>query len=231
MVFPPGCVRCLGVVEGGPYRQLCAHCARLLAFIREPCCPLCGHPLPRAEEERLRCCPHCEDPAPAFGAARAAVLLSGPARELLHELKYRGGRHLLGDIEEVFRRAPALLAHARGAVLVPVPLHPRKRRERGFNQSELIAAALARAAGGGPPVRRLLRRDADTPSQTRLGREARRENLKNAFALRPGARFDPALRYLLVDDVFTTGSTLDGCARALRQAGCLNLGAAAFGHG
>jgi ComF family protein len=230
VIFPPVCVRCRGLAEGGAYRQLCAHCARLLSFIREPCCCACGHPLPSAPGEPPGC-PHCSDPAPAHGGARAAVLLRGPARELLHELKYRGGRHLLGDVEEIFRRSVLVRAHARGAVLVPVPLHPRKRRERGFNQSELIAGALARAVGGNLPVERLLRRIADTPSQTRLDRRARRENLKNAFALCRGARFDPSLRYILVDDVFTTGSTLEGCARILRQAGCLNLGAAAFGHG
>lgn len=230
VVFPPVCVRCQGLVEGGAYRQLCAHCARLLGFIREPCCSACGHPLPTAPGE-ARDCPHCSDPAPAHGGARAAVLLRGPARDLLHELKYRGGRHLLGDAEEIFRRSPLLREHVRGAVLVPVPLHPRKRRERGFNQSELLAAALARALGGNPPVEKLLRRVVDTPSQTRLGRRARRENLKNAFALCRGVRLDRSLRYILVDDVFTTGATLEGCARILRQAGCLNLGAAAFGHG
>jgi ComF family protein len=114
---------------------------------------------------------------------------------------------------------------------VPVPLHPRKLRERGYNQSELIAECLARAAGGGARVARLLRRTVDTVSQTHHDRRARQANLKNAFALAPGVRISAGHSYLLVDDVFTTGSTLNSCALALRRAGGLNLSVVTFGHG
>jgi ComF family protein len=134
-------------------------------------------------------------------------------------------------MEEIFRRSAPVLDHVRGAALVPVPLHPRKQRERGFNQSALLAAALARAAGGGTTAASLVARQTDTQTQTAFDRRLRRDNLKNAFALAPGARLDPRLRYVLVDDVFTTGSTLNGCARLLRRHGCLNLDAAVFAHG
>jgi len=158
-------------------------------------------------------------------------LCRGPARALVLELKYHGGRHVLRDMEAIFRRSPSVLALARGAVLVPVPLHPRKERERGYNQSALIAGVLARAAGGGARVEPLLRRVVDTPTQTSFDRRTRRDNLKNAFALDSRAGLNPSLHYLLVDDVFTTGSTLNSCARVLRQAGCLKLDVATFGHG
>lgn len=95
-------------------------------------------------------CPHCEGLAPAYREGRTAVLLKGPARALVHELKYHRGLFVLSDMEEIFRRSPHVLELARGAVLVPVPLHPRKERERGYNQSLLLAGALARAAGEGP---------------------------------------------------------------------------------
>ena len=228
--FPPQCVHCRGLVEGGGYRHLCARCAKRLDFVRAPHCPICGHPFFGVVEEG-RTCPQCAALAAAFRAGCTAVLLRGPARSLVMELKYHGGRHVLSDLEEVFRRSAPLLAHVRGAILVPVPLHPRKRRERGYNQSELLAGALARAAGGETRVEAVLRRTVDTPTQTAFDRRARQANLKNAFALgrRPG--LNPALRYILVDDVFTTGSTLDGCARVLRRAGCLNLDVATFGHG
>ena len=147
------------------------------------------------------------------------------------ELKYHGGMYVLPDIEAIFRRSPSVLSRARGAVLVPVPLHPRKLRERGFNQSALMASALARAVGGQARVATLLKRVLDTPTQTSLDRRSRGENLKNAFALDRRAGLNPTLHYLLVDDVFTTGSTLNSCARVLRQAGCLNLDVATFGHG
>jgi ComF family protein len=230
VLFPPVCVHCRGLVAPGPYRHLCARCARLLAFARPPHCPTCGQPFP-AGDAPGRSCAHCAALVPAFRSGCTAVLFRGPARSLVLELKYHGGRYVVRDLEAVFRRSPSVLARARGAVLVPVPLHPRKQRERGYNQSALLAAALARAAGGGARVRPLLRRVADTPSQTGLDRRARRENLKNAFALRRTRGLNPRLHYLLVDDVFTTGSTLNSCARVLRRAGCLNLDVATFGHG
>lgn len=230
VLFPPQCVHCRGLVEGGGYRHLCARCARLLDFVRAPHCGTCGHPFfgPRDGGET---CPHCAALAPAFRTGGTAVLLRGPARSLVMEFKYHGGRHVLADLEEIFRRSPPLLAHVRGAVLVPVPLHPRKERERGYNQSALLAGALARAAGGGTRVEAVLQRTVDTPTQTAFDRRARQANLKNAFALRRRPGLNPCLRYILVDDVFTTGSTLNGCARVLRRAGCLNLDVATFGHG
>ena len=133
-------------------------------------------------------------------------------------------------MREIFRRTPHLGDYLRDAVLVPVPLHPRKERERGYNQAVLLAEALAEAAGCAR-VERVLRRTLDTQSQTAFDRRTRLANLKNAFALAPGANLTPATHYVLVDDVFTTGSTLNSCARVLRRAGCLNLDVVTFGHG
>ncbi len=230
VLFPPRCAHCRGLVEGSGYRHLCARCARHLDFVRPPHCPTCGYPFFGAMEEG-RTCPHCAALAPAFRTGCTAVILRGPARSLLMEFKYHGGRHVLEDMEEIFRRSAPVLAHVRGAVLVPVPLHSRKLRERRYNQSALLAAALARAAGGSTRVAAVLRRTVDTPTQTAFDRPARAANLKNAFALRRRPGLNPALRYILVDDVFTTGSTLNGCARVLRRAGCLNLDVVTFGHG
>ena len=230
VVFPPVCVNCRGLVEDSPYRHVCARCARYVDFARPPFCEMCGHPL-LGGSAGAGPCEHCAGLNPAFGTGRAAVLLRGPALALLVELKYHGGRHVLEDMEEVFRRSPPVLEHVRGALLVPVPLHPRRRRERGFNQSALLAGALARAAGGAAVMADFLVRLADTQSQTAFDRRSRLDNLKNAFALAPGARLDPRQRHVLVDDVFTTGSTLNGCARTLRRHGCVNLDVAVFAHG
>jgi ComF family protein len=237
VVFPPLCVHCRDIVDAeaspaaaGGFRHLCARCARDLAFVRPPFCSACGHPFYGVVEGERRC-PHCEGLAPAYREGRTAAVLKGPARALVHELKYHQGLHVLADMAEVFRRAEPVTTLARGATLVPVPLHPRKERERGYNQSTLLAVELARVAGGGAQVRALLRRRVDTETQTHHDRRARRANLKNAFALVPGADFNPAQHYILVDDVFTTGSTLNSCARVLRRAGCLNLDVITFGHG
>jgi ComF family protein len=176
-------------------------------------------------------CPKCEGLDPAFREGRTAVLFKGPARALVIELKYHRGLHVLEDMAEIFRRATHVLELARGGVLVPVPLHPRKARERGYNQAMLLAETLARVAGAGTTVEPILRRVVDTETQTAFDRRTRMANLKNAFALANGAELNPSLHYLVVDDVFTTGSTLNSCARTLRRAGALNLDVITFGHG
>ena len=159
------------------------------------------------------------------------MLFKGPVRTLVIELKYHHGLHALADMEEIFRRAPAVLEFVRGAVLVPVPLHARKARERGYNQAALLAESLARAAGDGVRIERLLRRTADTATQTAFDRRTRMANLKNAFALARGADLNPDQHYILIDDVFTTGSTLNSCARTLRRAGAQKLDVVTLGHG
>jgi len=231
VVFPPSCVHCREVVETvDGFRHLCSGCVRKLDYVTSPHCSTCGHPYYGiVEGERI--CPHCEGLLPTFREGRTAVLLKGPARALVHELKYHSGLQVLVDMEEIFRRAPHVLELAAGAILIPVPLHPRKYRERGYNQSELIAAHLARAAGSGARVRSLLRRTIDTDSQTHHDRRERQANLKNAFAPAERAVMNAQQHYVLVDDVFTTGSTLNSCAQALRRAGALNLDVVTFGHG
>ncbi len=252
-IFPPVCVHCRGLVEaaadepaptlgepstGEPptaasprgFRHLCPRCVAQIDFVRAPYCATCGHPF-YGMVEGDRICPHCEGLDPAFREGRTATLFKGPARALIIELKYHHGLHVLEDMEEIFRRAAHVLALARDAVLVPVPLHPRKLRERGYNQAALLAETLARAAGGTAQVEPLLRRSADTATQTAFDRRTRMANLKNAFALVRGASLNPGQHYLLVDDVFTTGSTLNSCARTMRRAGALNLDVVTLGHG
>lgn len=230
LVFPRGCVACGDVVEEGLYRHVCVRCAKQVEFVQEPCCNVCGHPFYGAVIGE-RTCPHCEGLAPAFQRGRTAVVCKGAGRSLVHELKYHRGLFVVDDIETMFRKSAPVLALATDAILVPVPLHARKRRERGYNQSELIAEALARATDGKARVENVLQRVVDTPSQTTFDRRTRLANLKNAFALRPDAAITAGHHYVLVDDVFTTGSTLNSCARVLRHAGILNLDVVTFGHG
>ncbi len=230
VLFPPSCVDCGRLVEEGSYRHLCGPCALRLHLVGPPVCTTCGHPFfGQLDENRL--CEHCETLHPRFGEGRTAILLQGSGRSLIHALKYHGGQHVLEDITTAMRRAPGYADYVRGAVLVPVPLHSRKLRERRYNQSSLLADCAAQATDGQAEVQELLRRVVDTQTQTHFDRETRRENLKNAFALAPGATINPALRYLLVDDVFTTGSTLNSCAAVLRRGGALRLDVATFGHG
>ena len=237
-VFPPSCVHCRGMVETprcgagavDGFRHLCPRCVAQLEFVRPPHCTTCGHPFYGVVDGPRRC-EKCEGLDPAFGEGRTAVIFKGPARSLVLELKYHRGLHVLADFGEVFRRSPHVLDLVRGATLVPVPLHPRKARERGYNQAALLAESLASAAGAGTRVEPFLRRVVDTPTQTAFDRRTRMGNLKNAFALAPRAALMPDQHLILVDDVFTTGSTLNSCARTLRRAGALNVDVVTFGHG
>jgi ComF family protein len=230
VLFPRSCVHCGGLVEEGSYRHLCAACAGLLHIVQPPHCTTCGHPF-FGEMAGNRACEHCETLEPRYGEGRTAILLQGPGRSLVHALKYHGGLHVLEDVAAIMRRTAGYADYVRGAVLVPVPLHPRKLRERRYNQSRLLAECCVQAADDQAEVRELLLRVTDTPTQTHFDRETRRENLKNAFALAPRATINPAERYILVDDVFTTGSTLNSCATVLRRGGAVRLDILTFGHG
>ena len=230
LVFPPVCLHCGALCEESPLRHLCSLCSRLITRVHEPHCLTCGHPF-LGEVEGERICPHCVGLHPAFREGRTVTLFQGPVRALIIELKYHHGLHVAGDLEAIVRGNPHVTSFLRGAVLIPVPLHPRKAREREFNQSQILAEVFLKSVDGEASIRPLLRRVVDTQTQTAYDREARRANLKNAFALAEGASITPGQHYILVDDVFTTGSTLNSCARELRRAGGLNLDVVTFGHG
>lgn len=230
VLFPPSCLHCGDKVEASPLRHVCAACEPLITRVESPSCPCCGHPFfGEASGERL--CVHCEGLRPEFCEGRTAVLFKGPARALVHELKYRQGLFVLEDLAALVCDNPHTADFLRGVTLVPVPLHPRKERERGYNQGRELALTVAKRLGGTTTVSELLARIVDTQTQTNLDREQRRANLKNAFALAPRAPINPNLRYVLIDDVFTTGSTLNACAAVLRRAGCLTVDVCTFGHG
>lgn len=230
VVFPRSCVHCAGLVDDGELRHLCSRCTQQLFIVTAPHCTTCGHPY-FGEMAVNRLCPHCEALVPCFGAGKTAVLLKGPGRALIHALKYHHALQVLEDITAIMAMVPDYADYLRGAILVPVPLHPRKLRERRYNQSLLLAECCAQVAGPTTGVQELLCRVVDTESQTHYDRLARQKNLKNAFALAPTAAINPTQRYLLVDDVFTTGSTLNACATVLRRAGAAQLDVITFGHG
>jgi ComF family protein len=176
-------------------------------------------------------CPHCEGLKPVYQRAKTITLFKGPARELVLELKYRQGTFVLEDMVALIALNQSIPEFLRDAVLVPVPLHPRKLRERDYNQSALIAEAFGRATGGNLVFANLLQRVVDGDSQTSFDRRTRQKRMKNAFAARKGASITPHQRYVLVDDVFTTGSTLNACAVALSRAGAISIDVITFAHG
>jgi ComF family protein len=144
-----------------------------------------------------------------FDFARSALLFSRTLREIIHHLKYSDRVSLANPLGDILRECLQREAFS-GDLIVPVPLHRSRERERGFNQAELIAARLGR-----PVANRLLRRCKNTPSQTGLSRNERKRNLAGAFEVRGEVKGT----VIVVDDVYTTGSTMNEVARTLKRAG------------
>ncbi len=189
---------------------LCVACSAQLQPVTLPVCYRCGRPWAGSKP-----CPQCHDSASALQGLRAAFCFEGPLRQGVHRLKYRRAGALAAPLAELMLPAYDGLPWT-PEVLVPVPLHPARQRQRGYNQAALLARELARQRGIDVDER-ALRRLRDTPPQMGLGAAERRRNVAGAFAGLPGAL--AGRRVLLLDDVCTTGSTLEACAEGARQAG------------
>jgi ComF family protein len=229
LIYPRNCIVTGYPVSGGAYRYLSDESLRELYRVEPPFCPTCGQPF-YGRVISARNCPHCKELNPVFNRGRSLLLYRGLGRTLIHELKYKGARYLLEDIKKIMRGASAISDYLDNAILVPVPLHRRKLRERGFNQSLLIAECFAEVAGGIPVVD-ALERNIDTATQTRLNRRDRLRNVKNDFSLSKKTALINSSRIIVVDDVFTTGHTLNACCTVLRRAGYEQLDVLTLGHG
>ena len=227
--FPRSCLHCGDAVECSDYQFLCSACSRELFFSKPPTCSTCGYPF-LGMLAGPRVCPHCAELDPLFDQGKTLFLTKGPARSIIHVLKYQYGFYALEDVKAMIAKAPYYKNYFDGGILVPVPLHSTKERERGFNQSLMIARSLSEATAA-RDLQKLLVRTKYTQTQTQLSRATRHQNVKNAFALASDAVVIPNQTYILIDDVFTTGSTLNSCAAVLLEAGATQIKVATLGHG
>lgn len=221
-VYPPVCEICGCGLGGGD--ALCADCAGQIPRIVAPFCDVCGEGF-EGQIDGVFDCPNCREVSFYFEFARAAMLRSDRVLELVHRLKYSREVHLAGALGKLasgaFSDRRLGVAMEEKWPLVPVPLHRSRQRERYFNQAEEISRVVAGETG--LEVLNLLKRVRKTETQTRLSRKQRMANLKGAFAIR--RRWGREMKMpitpgvILVDDVFTTGSTVDACAKVLRKAG------------
>ena len=229
-LFPGNCPVCEGPPYQDPNTYLCEACMDEIPWICSSGCKLCGVPMSGLGFDGLTCA-GCREGDPCFRSGRCLFVLDRMGKKLIHEIKYHGVKGVLEDMPYWLDRAPGIRAFLKGSVLVPVPLHRKRIRSRGFNQSLWIARALSKDMGEGTEVLELLERKRDTSTQTRLDRSSRKANVKNAFALKPGTCFNGEKPVVLIDDVFTTGATLDSCAQVLVESGIDNVKVFALGHG
>lgn len=215
LLFPPLCHVCRAFIPKTGDLLICTDCLSKIGFLTTPLCGVCGAPF-RTENGRDHTCGACLS-NPPFQKSRSATLYAGPVQELIHRFKYGHKVHLSEPLGVLTAQALfQFVAESAPGLILPVPLHRKRLRQRGFNQSQLIAGVLGKRWGLPVEVGNL-RRVRWTEPQTTMDAAERRENVKGAFALRDPERLK-GKRVLLVDDVFTTGSTLRACAEALEEA-------------
>jgi ComF family protein len=205
LFFP---AHCLGCGRGGHY--LCPTCLAAAPRVTPPWCELCGQPLSGSS---FRFCKQCRQAPLLIDGIRSAGFFEGTLREAIHRFKYSGLTALSEPLGELLAENWRSLRPP-GEVIVPVPLHARRFRERGYNQSALLAGGLSRRVGL-PVLEHALTRNRETAPQVELNAPQRQANVSGAFECTTGEICGHAV--LLVDDVCTTGATLNACAEALRN--------------
>jgi ComF family protein len=206
LLFPPRCIICH---QSGSC--LCPACQDTIDYIRPPVCPRCGHPT-----SVPRLCHSCRKAPPQIDGIRAVGYLEGTLRTAIHRFKYSNMRLLAAPLGRLMRQY-LLQNQLPVDIMVPVPLHPHRLRERGYNQAALLAKEVEKALGL-PLLEGALVRVRSTRPQIGLNARERRENVREAFRCVDRGVMN-GRRILLVDDVCTTGATLEACSLALREKG------------
>jgi ComF family protein len=217
LFLPRSCAGCQDVWLAAGEGLWCKNCLRELSWIRSPICPRCGTPYTNSPSAPDHLCGECTLSPVPFDTARSAVEHSGVVRDRIHQLKFGGRLHWVPPLADLLAYTFQQACPGSVDLVLPVPLHVRRLRQRGFNQSALMARALGRRLR--LPVHfDILVRTRWTDPQTRLSREERRQNVKGSFCVTvPGGVESKSV--LLIDDVYTTGTTLMECSKILKKAG------------
>ncbi|HEX9975663.1 MAG TPA: ComF family protein [Dehalococcoidales bacterium] len=209
-LFPQWCLGC-----GREGSLICPSCRHSLSRVTPPLCPRCGRPQPSGV-----LCPTCVSWPTKIDGIRAPFRFDGVMRQAIHQLKYRNLRALAPTLSQLLR--DCLAANPIPAeVLVPVPLHPKRRRERGYNQSSLLARELGKLTGLAVVDDCLIRQRTALPQARSASVEDRRRNVAEAFICRDHQLQERQV--LLIDDVTTSGATLDACAAAVKASGAASV--------
>jgi ComF family protein len=229
LLFPRHCCSCGAGLSAMEENGLCWDCRAASLPVVPPWCACCGAVVAgRVDHEFF--CMRCAEDQPGYDQARSLFRYEGGVRDAIHALKYRRNFSVVPDLARLI--AAGLLTYfpelPEDAVFSAVPLHPRKERHRGFNQGRELLRGL-RAIRPGTRIWEGLRRTRDTETQTHLSATARRDNVRGAFAIHTTKTLPSTV--LLVDDVMTTGATLDACARVLRKGGVSHIYALTLARG
>jgi ComF family protein len=214
--LPPICHICREFIPHADEIHICPDCRRQLPLVISPLCPVCGIPFIGTGDDHR--CGQCLTQPPRFDTARAAFLYEGAMRDLIHSFKYDRRSHLRRPLTLlVLEELCAFLQDAEPQIIVPVPLHRSRLRQRGFNQAVLLGTLLARRLSL-PMLPDALVRTRRTEPQIELSAAERRSNVKGAFSVKRSGDI-AGKRVLLLDDVMTTGSTMNECAGELKKSG------------
>ncbi len=222
LLLPSTCPLCSTRLGSGHHDTFCPDCLSGITPLPEARCPLCALPF-ITEQGSAHLCGECLRKRPPFSRVTAVGIYDGALRSAIHRFKYQGAIDLDQPLADLLRQSLEVAPDFNPPdLIIPVPLHASRLRERTYNQSLLLARKLGRPWGVPVPTRRLLR---IRPSETQQGlsASARHHNLKGAFALSDPLQGE---RVLLIDDVMTTGATVHECARALRAGGASEVSVA-----
>ena len=220
LFYPNVCQFCQSLRATQKEGYVCTECWTQVRFVRPPFCERCGLPYDGEITTKFECT-NCRELELNFSFARSAVVARTLVLEAIHRFKYSRAlwfENFLADL--LIREAAPVLRGQNWDALVPVPLHPKKLREREFNQAEILARKLG-AATNLPVNTKVLKRQVATETQTFLTREQRAKNMTNAFGATSNSL--AGKKFIVVDDVFTTGATTSACAAALRAGGAAEV--------
>lgn len=216
ILYPPRCPVCHGILRGKD--SVCKPCKGKLHYIKEPRCKKCGKEIEKQEQEYCRDCmrfPH------SFDKGAAVFAYDEVMRRSITMFKYHNRREYAKFYaKEMYIQCGHFLKMCMPDVLIPVPVHQMKKRQRGFNQAELVAKELGRILNIPVDTNYLIRRS-NTMPQKELNRQQRKENLKKAFAIKQNQKVYQ--RILLIDDIYTTGATIDAISELLKKNQAVNV--------
>jgi len=196
---------------------LCHYCEKLFQPLIKPGCNICSAPV----NPDVKVCASCNGKNFSFIHNRSAFAYDDLVRDMLHEIKFRGKKHIAQGLGRLWGRS-FLEPIPKTAILIPLPMHPAKKRQRGFDQAQVLAKAINETTG--IKVEYILERTRDTAPQSGLHPRQRIENIDGAFRIKPelsGKIIDQNI--ILIDDIYTTGSSLNECARVLKAGGALDV--------